>query len=156
MKTYVIQTRTLEEVETAAMFATLRVDEMPAWLPRAFGTVAAYLGKNGVGPVGPPYARYRRVDEGTFEVEAGFPASTPVPGEGEVEPSSLPSGVAAVTVHVGPYEEMAAGYEALDQWVRDHGGTPTGPPWEVYLSDPATQPDPAGWRTEIVQPYQRD
>ncbi len=25
--------------------------------------------------------------------------------------------------------------------------------WEVFFSDPATEPDPATWRTEIVQPY---
>jgi len=24
--------------------------------------------------------------------------------------------------------------------------------WQVYFSDPASEPDPATWRTEIVQP----
>jgi effector-binding domain-containing protein len=37
--------------------------------------------------------------------------------------------------------------------VTDHGGEATGDAWEVYFSDPATQPDPATWRTEINQPY---
>ena len=26
-------------------------------------------------------------------------------------------------------------------------------PWEVYFTDPASEPDPVTWRTEIIQPY---
>jgi hypothetical protein len=35
------------------------------------------------------------------------------------------------------------------------GGELAGNAWEVYLSDPSAQPDPATWRTEIVQPYRQ-
>ena len=48
---------------------------------------------------------------------------------------------------------MAPAYQALASWVSSHGGEPAGDPWEVYFSDPASEPDPATWRTEIVQPY---
>ena len=48
---------------------------------------------------------------------------------------------------------MAPAYEALASWVSSHGGEPAGAPWEVYFSDPAVEPDPATWHTEVVQPY---
>ena len=150
-----IETRTLEEQPTAAMFATLTVEEIGRWLPRAYGVVAAYLTKYGVGPCGMPYARYRLVGEGTFDVEAGFPATTPVPGEGEVEPSSLPAGEVAVTVHHGPYEEIVPAYDALAAWAADNGATLAGEAWEVYYSDPVAVHDPAEWRTDVVQPITR-
>ena len=52
---------------------------------------------------------------------------------------------------VGRYDEMEPAYEALEKWVAGCGGSPEGPPWEVYLSEPTG--DPAQWRTEIVQPF---
>ena len=47
---------------------------------------------------------------------------------------------------------MAPAYEALASWVSSCGGEPAGDLWEVCFSDPASEPDPATWRTEIVQP----
>jgi effector-binding domain-containing protein len=152
-QTYEIEARTLAEEQTAVVFATLTADELPAWLGRAFADVARYLTKWGAGPAGPPFARYHRLDDGRLEVEAGFPAITPVAGEGEVEPSDLPAGPAAVTVHVGPYDAMAPAYDALAAWIEGQGGTANGEPFERYLSDPEASPDPATWRAEIVAPY---
>jgi hypothetical protein len=51
---------------------------------------------------------------------------------------------------IGSWLVRACG--ALASGVSDHGGTPEGDAWEVYLSGPS---DPATWRTEIVQPYAR-
>jgi effector-binding domain-containing protein len=151
--TYDIETRTLDEVDTAVEYATLPITELGPWLGKVYGEVAGYLARKGAGPAGPPFARFRPVGGGTFEVEAGFPASTPVGGEDEIEPSDLPAGTAAVTVHVGPYDTIEPAYGALTRWIDEHGGEPVGDAWEVYLTDPAAQPDPATWRTEIVQPY---
>ena len=151
--TYEVHTTDLDELDTAVEYATLPVDEIGPWLGQAFADVAAYLERKGAGPVGMPFARYHRVDDATFDVEAGFTATTPVGGEGEVEPSDLPKGPAAVTLHVGPYDTVAAAYGALDAWIHEHGGEPAGDPWEVYLTDPMTEPDSAQWRTEIVMPY---
>ena len=93
--------------------------------------------------------------EGRLEVEAGFPVSSPIEPNGDVQPSELPGGQVAVTVHVGPYDQMEPAYQALASWVTDHGGELAGDAWEVYFSDPSTEPDPATWRTEIVQPYRQ-
>ena len=151
MTTYEIETRTLAEQDTAVEFATLRVADIGPWLASAFNEVASYLGRKGAGPAGMPFARFHPTGDDHFEVEAGFPASTPTSGEGEVEPSELPGGLAAVTVHVGPYDTMEPAYAALRTWVRAHGGEPAGDAWEVYFSGPDA--DPSSWRTEVVQPY---
>ena len=153
MTTYEIETRTLDEQDTAVESATLRVDEIAPWLGKAFQETAEYLARKGAGPVGMPFARYHQLRDDRFEVEAGFPASTPVGGEGDVEPSDLPGGPAAVVVYFGPYEGTEPAYEALLTWVSEHGGEPEGDPWEVYFTDPNENPDPATWRTEMVQPY---
>ena len=70
-------------------------------------------------------------------------------------PSELPGGQVAVTVHAGPCDQMERVYQALASLVSEHGGELAGDAWEVYFSDPSAEPDPATWRTEIVQPYRQ-
>lgn len=151
--TYEIETRTLAEQDTAVEYTTLSATEIGPWLGKAFKEVASYLERKGAGPGGMPFARYHATSDNRFDVEAGFPASTPTAGEGDVEPSDLPGGLAAVTVHTGAYDAIGPTYEALRLWVREHGGEPVGDAWEVYLTDPDTQPDSGTSRTEVVQLY---
>ncbi len=152
MKTYDVHTETRKTQLTAVATATLRVAEIGPWLAGTYGMLARVITERGAHPVGPPFARYHMLAEDRFAVEAGFPVSASV-NAGDVRSSELPGGAVAVTVHTGPYDEMRPAYEALTSWVGGHGGEPAGDPWEVYFSDPAREPDPAAWRTEIVQPY---
>jgi AraC family transcriptional regulator len=74
-------------------------------------------------------------------------------GAGEVEASTLQGGPAAVIWHIGPYETLEVTYAAVEVWPAERSLEPDGSPWEAYCSDPKEQPDPATWRTEIVQPF---
>jgi effector-binding domain-containing protein len=158
MSAYEVHAQTLEEQTTAVCLSTLHVSEIPGWLGSTFGEVAGTAAVQGCSLVGPPFARYRLLEDEAagaerFEVEAGFPTSQPVVPDGNVRPSSLPGGPAAVTSHFGPYDGMRPAYEAVIEWVGTAGGHCTGAPWEVYLSDPGENPDPSTWRTDVVQPY---
>lgn len=153
MTPYEIADEVRAEQPTAVCAATLSVAEIGSWIPRAYHDIADLLSRRGLEMAGPPFARYHRVGEDRFEVEAGAPLASRIDGEGEVRPSSLPGGHVAVTMHVGPYDAMRPAYGALVSWIAERGGEPVGDAWEVYLSDPQVEPDPATWRTEIVQPY---
>jgi effector-binding domain-containing protein len=152
---YEITERVLVETPTAVVRHRLEVPEIAAWMGPAFGRVMRTVAAAGLTISGMPFARYLRVDGAAacFDVEAGFPVAQPLPrrADDDVEPSTLPGGPAAVTVHVGPYDAMEPAYEAVESWIAGRGGTPDGPPWECYLSEPSG--DPATWRTEVVQPY---
>ena len=153
MRTYEIETRVVAEQPAAVVKTTIAVPGIAAWISGAYGATAAYLARQGAGPSGPPFARFHCVGDDRFEVEAGFPSTRVVAGDGTVTPATLPGGPVAQTVHVGPYDEMTPAYDGLLAWIRDHGGEPAGDAWEVYYSNPAVEPDPATWRTLIVQPY---
>jgi effector-binding domain-containing protein len=60
------------------------------------------------------------------------------------------SGKLASVMHVGPYDQLGAAYEALTQWVTQHGFEATGVAYELYYSGPETPPEEI--RTEIVFP----
>jgi effector-binding domain-containing protein len=47
---------------------------------------------------------------------------------------------------------VGAAWKALDAWVASQGRTAAPSLWEVYLTDPRAQPDPATWRTELDRP----
>jgi effector-binding domain-containing protein len=154
MHTTVIESRTLTEQLTCVQRGTMTPPEMRAWFPKAYGEVVEFLRTHHAAPIGPPFARYHRLADGRFEVEAGFPvAAAAVESDGGPQMSKLPGGLVAVTVHVGPYEKLGETYDAVTEWLRLRGGTPSDDPWEIYR-DPPTG-DPAGWRTEVIQPYEQ-
>jgi len=136
MKTHEIHSEVRQAQPTAVVTAVLPVAEIGTWLANAFSTLATVIGAHGAIPAGPPFARYHRLPEDRFAVEAGFPVCTAIEADGDVRPSRLPGGPVAVTVHVGSYDEMVPAYEALASWLSSRGGEPAGDPWEVYFSDP--------------------
>jgi effector-binding domain-containing protein len=152
---YEIQERTLVEQPTMVIRGKIKLEDIPTFLSRTQHLVDSQIRAGGAHVVGEPFARYRSLDPEyrEFEVEAGVPVVMAVAGHGGVEASCLPGGPAAVTVHTGPYERMEPAYEALNTWLDDHGFQAEGPAWEVYHTDLDEHPDPATWRTEIVQPY---
>lgn len=152
---YEIESRQAEERPTLVMMTKVPKAMIPDFLGRAYGTVAQYIGESDVDFAGPPFARYRALDDrmSEFEIEAGFPVDRPAAGSGEVIASTLPGGSMATVTYFGPYDQMKKAYEAIHRWIQEQGAKPDGAPWEVYFSDPNEQPDPSTWRTDIVQPY---
>ena len=151
MRTYAISARPAQPQPTAVRTASLPVGEIAPWLAATLGRVAGAVAAAGGHIVGPPFARYHRAGEGRFDVEAGFPVAVVVDST-EVQQSSLPGGPLAWLEYAGPYDAMGEAYEAVLGWVRERGEL-AGDPWEVYLTDPAANPDPATWRTDILAPY---
>lgn len=152
---YAIEDRSLARQPTMVIHGKVNLEDIPRFLGRVYSTVECQVHESGAHVVGDPFARYRPLDSEyrEFEIEAGLPVLLATGGRGEVEASHLPSGPAAVTFHTGPYERMEPAYGALNSWLQARGLETNGPAWEVYHTDPDTQPDPAIWRTEIIQPY---
>ncbi len=123
--------------------------QMPSKMPAAFEKVSAFLAAAGVPLEGPAIARFREAG-GAFDVEAGFyvPAAF-APGD-DVTCIELPAGEAAVTTHLGPYEDLSAAYQALERWTEAQGRQPGEPMWEEYWSPPTAPP--SEWRTDVIWP----
>lgn len=120
-------------------------------LPRVF----AWAQQHGVPFAGPPFTRYVEVGRGMMTIEGGMPIAAPSQGEGDIEPIELPGGPAATAIHHGSYETLHATYVVIEKWIAEQKLEVAGPPWEVYLTDPGTTPDPQDWRTEIVFPLKQ-
>jgi effector-binding domain-containing protein len=55
-------------------------------------------------------------------------------------------------MHVGPYDTLHETYSAMQAWIVSQERRPSSFMWEVYLTDPEQEPDPARWQTEIYWP----
>jgi effector-binding domain-containing protein len=149
---------TLKRQHTAVVRGAMPAADLPGWLPGVFHAVADHLERADAVVAGPAFAciELRPGDDrrlGDLRTAAGFPVAEPITGDGWVRPSALPAGPAAVATHLGPCEAVETACAELDAWLAGRGLLPDGVRWEVYLTDPATEPDPAHWLSQLVVPY---
>jgi len=143
----------LEPQPTAVVRGDVPLAELSAFFGRAFASVFAVLGQQGVEPAGAPFGLYAGMPADTVPVEAGVAVSREIEPADDVVPSRLPGGRVASAVHVGPYDTLEQTYAELERWIAEQGLTSLpGPMWETYLTDPQAEPDPARWRTRVFQP----
>lgn len=126
---------------------------MSEFFGRAFGTVMAAAGSQGIPVAGPPFALYRGMPTETVDVEAGFPVAAGFRETEAVASGTLPEADAFEAIHVGSYDTLGQTYGVIQERMRAEGRTPSDTMWEFYLSDPATEPDPTKWQTRVVWPY---
>lgn len=143
-----------------AIRADVTMEQLPALADR-FGEVFGWLAERGVAPAGPPFFRYHVIDmERQLTVEAGVPVPGAVEGDGRVLSEVLPAGRYATAKHVGPYDGLIEAVDNLLRWAAAHGlewdksDAEDGEHWgcrlEIYLTNPAEQPDPARWETQLA------
>lgn len=117
------------------------VGNLPQVLGKAYGAIMQYLSEVGKYPAGAPFTAYYNMDMQDLDVEIGFPVSAKLPGKNEIQPSEIPAGKQVSCLHIGPYSQVEPAYNALMQWTKENGYTPTGVAYEFYLNDPGETPE---------------
>lgn len=145
---YEVEQVTLHDQPTLVVRDTVDEAGIGPFVGAAFARVAEVAGQDGMHVSGPPFVRLRPDADGAFELEAGFPVSGMVLGQGDVKASHLPGGPALRTTHRGDYARSRDAHEALHGYAAQHGLVPAGDAWEVYLDGP----DVAQPRTVVVLP----
>ncbi len=64
----------------------------------------------------------------------------------------MPACDVATALHVGPFDQIAAAYLAIGEWLQENGMQSDGAMWEIYLTDPESEPDPAKWQMMVYYP----
>ena len=139
----------LAEATTAVIDGVIDFADLPDFFDRSFSTLGQTLAEQGVEIVGPAFALYHRRPTDSVDLEVGFSTAQPVARSGPIRPGSLPGGVVARLVHEGSYDDLPRSWERLDAWVAERGLTPGIVIWEVYLTEPTPDMDPADLRTEL-------
>ena len=143
---------TIPEAATAVVRAVVPLGDLPAFFDRAFPTIGAALGASGATSTGPAFAYYVREPDDSCELEVGFPIDGAIEPAGDVVPSRLPGGRVATVVHEGGYDGLQQSWSRLQDWAEQQGLTRVGGFWEVYLTEPGPDADPADNRTALYLP----
>jgi effector-binding domain-containing protein len=125
----------------------------------AFPELFGWLGRQGIQPLGPPFIRYRELDENgePLRLEVGVPVADEANGDARVHRATLPEGDYLTLTHVGPYRsqtepDLAAARERLVTWAEERGvvyrdGSTLHCVLEHYVVGPVDDPDFSNWVT---------
>jgi effector-binding domain-containing protein len=133
---YDVKSREIEPQRVATIRVRVPMTAIGRAMGEGFGEVAQAVETAGAEIDGMPFAIHHNMTPDEVDVELGFPVIGDV-DLGRVHTATLDGGLAACTVHMGPYEEVGSAYEAVSGWVQLHGKRVIGPPREVYLNEPA-------------------
>ncbi|WP_349826735.1 GyrI-like domain-containing protein [Brevibacterium litoralis] len=129
--------------------------DIAGFYDKAYPAIAEVLEHHQLTPIGPAYGLMTRMPTETMDLEVGFALDHALPvarksaGGVQVEPSSLPGGLVATTTYVGPYEGLGGAWESFMSAIPGTGHTPRMPFWEVYVTEPGPDADPATMRTDL-------
>ncbi|HYM21014.1 MAG TPA: GyrI-like domain-containing protein [Candidatus Kapabacteria bacterium] len=115
------------------------------WYPKMWG----YIAETGVQMAGAPLCIYHDFVENNVVIELGMPIANDVASSGDMTMDAIPGGMAAYLKYTGPYSGLQAAWMQMREYVGSLDKQPKGPCWEVYRSDPRTEPDPSKLVTEI-------
>jgi effector-binding domain-containing protein len=129
-------------------------------IPELLDEVFAWTVRQGITPVGPPFMRFHIINmAGNMDVELGVPVAPGVAGDDRVRAGALPAGRYATLVYTGVRNGIKANGALLDwgaaqglTWDRHdtEAGDAFAGRYESYLTDPAEEPDPKKWETEVA------
>lgn len=134
---------------TAVVRGVVPVAELPPFFDRSFGELGRVLGDQGMTPRSAAFALYHGAPTDVADLEVGFATDAPVTPAGDVVVGSLPAGRVARSVHAGSFDGLGDAWGALMARIVERGLTPGSSMWEVYLTEPSPDMDPAALRTEL-------
>lgn len=115
-----------------------------------YGKLFGHMGESGIQPAGAPFAVYYTYDpNGNTEFEVGVPVNDTAQGTNEIKYKEYPAMKVISTLYVGPYEKVGPTYEALKKYAADNKLETQPVSWEIYVTDPSKETDPAQYQTLI-------
>jgi effector-binding domain-containing protein len=139
---------------TAVICDTIAMDQIADFFDRSFSRLPTAITDQGVTIAGPAFALYHGPPTATADLEVGFATDRPVRADGDVQSGSLPGGRVARFVHLGAYDRLGESWGHLRAWMEARGLTPGHDLWEVYVTQPSPDMDPADLRTELNWPLE--
>lgn len=143
---------TVQPVTAAVVKGTISSGEVTDFFDQSFTVLGGALAAQGLTPTGPAFALYRGVPDETMSLEVGFPTERAIEADGAAEAGELPGARVARLVHAGSFDGLTDAWQRLGRWIGEQGLTPGDPFWEVYLTEPSPEMDPADLRTELNWP----
>jgi effector-binding domain-containing protein len=141
MSSHLVTILKVEPRWIAAAKAPAKPGEISSTMLSLLGRGWDFIKKSGVKSDGQNVAIYRK----DF-IEAGPRVFEEFADSGDICCVASPSGLAAMTIHLGPYQLLGQAHSAVREWCKANGHALEGTNWEVYGHH---EEDPAKRRTDV-------
>lgn len=155
-----IQTTELIDHPRVPLAVVRRTDlplaDLPALMDEMFSHLPQALAAAGAAIIGPALALSSRMPSETCDIAVGFPVTVPLaapvtlPTSSVVEAGELPARRVAMISHLGGHDGLYEAWGAFAGGLRADGAQPVAPFWEIYVTAPTPETDPATLRTDLV------
>jgi effector-binding domain-containing protein len=136
----------------ATVHNKIKMEEIADVLGKSYGSIQELMAKQGAQMAGAPMAITIAYDSLSWEFEAAIPIDKEIKGNDKVQVKKSYAGKVIYLSYMGPYNGTYQAYIELESYKKEKGYTDNGGPWEVYVTDPTTEPDTSKWITEIYFP----
>jgi effector-binding domain-containing protein len=147
-----VESRSREAMDYIGIKATVSEAEFGQVIGTLYGRLMEFVGKNNLQVTGAPFAQVFSYSPEKIEMEACIPVSKAAKSEGDIVAGRMEAGTNAEADYYGKYEETGAAHYAIDYYLHSQNKQPAGAPYEVYVTDPGSEPDTAKWLTKVCYP----
>lgn len=130
-------------------------------MEQIFPTVANFMSETDIEMSGQPITIYNQInsDNNTVIISCGIPTPTKMatPPTSEVLCDFIPKTKALKVTLKGDYSNLPEAWSKANNYLNktDFEKNPEIAPFEIYVTDPDVEPNPANWETEIYLPIKR-
>ena len=128
--------------------------DMPQRLNDLYNELLVFGARSGIDMTGRPLAIYYHLDEKQAVFELGVPVDKMVSVTGRIQYKTMQGKEHAVANFYGSYDTLEDGHNAIQQWLLRYRRKIDGYPWEMFITDPASEPDSNKWLTRIYYPVE--
>ncbi len=122
---------------------------------RSYTEISQYMNEFDLATDLPLMVVYHLWSEDKIDIEVGLPVvDSSIVGNGRIKMNRIRATNVVYATHYGPYERLPETYFGINEYMRKNEVIVTGPPWESYVTDPASEPSPENWETVIYFPIE--
>jgi effector-binding domain-containing protein len=126
--------------------------DVSATLGESYAILMEEINKQGLEVAGAPFAIYVEKTEEKVVMEPGIPITNGGISRGEVIAKTIPPVKAMQIDYHGSYDNISDVYLFIRELTARKQMEVTGPPWEIYVTDPGTESDTSKWLTQVFHP----
>lgn len=132
-----------------------KVSNISAKLAKVYEEIYRSLASQGIIPISQPFAKYLSFpqnlgDENKVILQAGAFMETGIETSGRIQIGNSKSGNTIQASHFGVYETAGKTHDTMKKYCDDNGYTIIGSAYEMYITDPGLEPNPAKWETKVI------
>lgn len=128
------------------------MEQMETAMGDAFGKIMQEVGRSGVQMAGPPIAIWYEWESDIFDFDNAVPIANPITVPDGFQLIKTYSGKVITATHTGNYNTTHFTWAKVEAYIKEIGLETNGAPWEQYISDPGSEPDPSKWITNLYWP----